>query len=309
MFDVECSGVNVNLKTKILILMLLFFASPALAVDWKSLRVDSKIQPPEGFLGDHLRLEIVIDHDKGVDLYYPEASYNLSPFEIIRIDVVEGSLDQNLQRTRLSYVIASYQALGEFVIPPLQIVAKDKGSGKKLITVQNHKVRLKKMIREENAELVDIYTPLEPEREIPVALLAYILCGILAAVAFVYLIIRFARRAATAGGAYTLDSREKAIQALRGLALDEAKKKLLYFQLSAIFRLFVEEHLRIPALKRTSAEILCDFERNHLLNGRRSKAGELFYDLDLVKFSSFEPSRPEMETAVRRTEQLIREMP
>jgi len=274
-----------NIKTKILILMLLLFASPALAVDWESLRVDSKVVPPEGFLGDHLRLEIVIDHNKEVDLHYPEATFNISPFEIIRLDVMEGALDKNLLRTRLNYIIASYQALGEITVPPLQIVARNKSGGKKLITVQNHKVRLKKTIREENAELVDIYTPLEPEREIPVALIGYTLAAILAAAFFVYLIIRFVRRTATTAG-YVPNPREKAIQALQALALDEAQKKLLYFQLSEIFRLFVEEHLRIPALKRTSAEILSDFERNHLLNGGRGKAGELFYDLDLVKFRS-----------------------
>lgn len=300
-----------NIKIKKLFFVVLFLMIPLQihAADWDTLKVDSLVKPKTGFIADPLRLEIVIDHDKDITLYYPEETFDMRPFEITRIEVVEGDLNTNISRTRINYIFTTYNVLGELTIPPIQVVAKDSSGVKKNITIANHKITIKKIIQDEKAELVDIYSPLEPEKGFPLKLYGYVTAGLLVWAALLFLILKWVRGSSRDKGGRPLSPRDKALEALNHLALEKPEKKLFYFRLSGIFRTFLEEHLLIPALKRTSAEILSDFRKNKSLNGNQNEAGDLFFDLDLVKFSRFEPSKDQMGKAAQRTIDLIRKIP
>ncbi len=292
-----------------LLLTLFFLPLQALAVDWNSLKVESSIKPKTIHLGDPIRLDITIDADKDISLYYPDAVYNIAPFEITKMEVAEGPLSETLARTKLSYIVTTYNVLGKGVLPTLKIFAKDSMGKGKTITVKGHKLVVKKIIKEENAQLVDIYAPLEPEKKLPILFLTYAFLGVLLGGALLFFLVKKLRKLSGRTAVPSLSPRQKALETLDGLPIEEMEKRLLYFRLSEIIRIFVEHHFRVSAVTKTSSEILADFQKLNCWNGNHAKMKELFFDLDLVKFSPFVPSQDQAKTAMERTGNLIRNAP
>jgi hypothetical protein len=80
----------------------------------------------------------------------------------------------------------------------------------------------------------------------------------------------------------------------------QGKTKLYYTRITDIIRKYVEGRFSIPAMEKTSDEILADIKKNKIDELYSfEKLREMFYTSDLAKFAKYQPSSDENEESFK----------
>lgn len=277
------------------------------AADLNNLIVTSSVSPKEIKIGERIDFSISVEHDSGIDIFYPDETAQLSPFEVLKHKVSTRRSGFGRSATEIVYSITGFEA-GEFTVPPLLVTAKDRFGNERNIRTVEHRVKVM-LGAETGSDIVDILPPMdvtEKAQHLKKALsfLPYIVPFLAAIAVIAYLLTQ--RRPSPA---ITVDPRAKALEMLGALKVDENRMEIIYFDVSDIVRTFLAGHLGIEASKMTSTELLETLERLRGMEDLLDYARELFFDLDLVKFSPFLPSVNDAKEAISRAEGLIREVP
>lgn len=298
-----------NLKLAYCLLFIAYCLSPGFtyAADLNDLSVTSSVSPKEIKIGERIDLSVSVEHGSGIDIFYPEETAQLPPFEVLKQKVSTRRSRFGRSLTEIVYSLTAFEA-GEFSVPPLLITAKDRFGNERNIRTVDHKVKVI-LGAETGSDIMDILPPMdvtEKAQHLKKALsfLPYIVPLLAAIAVTAYLLTR--RRPSPA---ITVDPRAKALERLGALKVDENRIEEVYFEISEILRIFLTDHLGIEASKMTSTELLDILKRLRGMENLLDYARELFFDLDLVKFSPFLPSVDYAKEAISRAEGLIREVP
>lgn len=100
-------------------------------------------------------------------------------------------------------------------------------------------------------------------------------------------------------------AREALDELLASNLLEEGGMKLFYSQLSDIFRRYVEGRFQIPALDRTTAELLPELRRRDELKSILPEIRPFLDSCDLVKFAKYVPDADDVQTDVTRVRQFV----
>jgi hypothetical protein len=80
----------------------------------------------------------------------------------------------------------------------------------------------------------------------------------------------------------------------------QGKIKLYYTRITDIIRIYIEGRFSIPAMEKTSDEILADIKKNKIDELYSfDKLREMFYTSDLAKFAKYQPSPDENEESFK----------
>jgi len=291
---------NIRLLLSVVFLLLPYLSH---AAGLGNLKVSSSIAPSEIRIGEMIEFKVLVEHDKGVDIFYPDETVHLQPFEVLKHKVTgqKGGL------TEIVYAITVFDA-GEFVIPPVLITAKDRFGNERNVMTVKHKVSVKTGAIVGN-EIIDIIPPMDVTEGRQYLKKAFSnLPYVIALLSVIAAIIYLARKRSPLA-AVNIDARAKALERLKMLKVDEDNISAVYFDIAEALRVFLCEYAKINALKMTSGEIVEGIGKYRQMDKIVHETADLFFDLDLVKFSPFKPSRADAVSAVSRAERIVKEVP
>jgi hypothetical protein len=238
----------------------------------------------------------------------PWSDRALSPL-VVRLEGVthakEGPREQETRRYR-----AYAMSLTDVTVPPVTMVAKREGGGpERRLRVDGPHVRVRPTL--DPKSLGPVEPPDAPTLPpAPVPAWAVVAGGALALVVAAVLVARVRRRraravVAVAPPAPTIDAATRAREALRAIReRAEAFPARDVADAGEVVRSFLPERLGVPALERTTGEILRDVGRRVPAPARDRLAG-LLGACDLVKFAGRDPTRAERDRALDDAEAFV----
>lgn len=291
--------------------IIIYFLLPAfaLAADLSTLNVTSSISPSVIRIGERIDFKVLVEHDKGIDLFYPDESARIAPFEVLKQKITSRKTGFGKSSTEIVYSITTFAA-GDFAVPPILITAKDRFGNERNIRTLEHKVTVTVNTGvTAGSDIIDIIPPLEVTEsrqylQKALTYLPYILPFLGTIIVIIYLVTQ--RKPEAVIG---IDARGRALERLGILKIDEKEIDRVYFDISEVLRTFFLEHLKVDSVRMTSSELISSLRKVRNTDKLTDEAEDLFYDLDLVKFSPFSPSMGDAEVAVLRAKRLIRSVP
>lgn len=256
--------------------------------------ISATVDPAQLAVGDRARLGIVVEHDAGASVTWPELE-SLGPFEVLERRVGEARVEGGRTASSAELVLTAFE-LGKLEVPAVEVeVVGADGNVVKLAT-EPAPVTVASVGLDEGGDIRAIKGPLD----IPLSVLTLLpwLAGILLLAGGLYWLWRRSRRRAPgsilAPAEPPRPAHETAYEAFRTLEAerlpDRGEIKVFHIRASDIVRAYVEGRFGVDALEMTTGEVL-DGLRGHevndevLLDFRR-----LLERCDLVKFAKLRPA-------------------
>lgn len=257
-------------------------------------------------IGEQIELQISVKESQFVNIPPLQLTPGLEVVDTLQLDTIKNSLIQK-------YIITSFDS-GSYYIPQQQIFVRNQAylTDSLLVevaTVEVDTTKIKKF-------------PIKAIKKEPLVFddfKIYIYLGllILAIIGFwiYYFVIKKRKQQEEEPTYRALPPLEEAMYKLN--ELDEKllwqnnKVKEFYSELTDIIRTYIERELNVPALEKTSDEImqtLQDFNDAETIQTNKeilAKLQGLFKEADLVKFAKSKPLAPEIEEDRKDAEQVI----
>ncbi|NNM34962.1 MAG: hypothetical protein HKO53_17930 [Gemmatimonadetes bacterium] len=246
-------------------------------------------------VGDHLRLQVVVDHPPGSSIAWPD-SVDLSPFEVVDVRIDPSTQVEDGVRTVGTFTLTSFE-LGELDLPSLPLVVRDSTGSEVQLSSDPFRIGVVSVGVDESGDIRDIKGPLELARDWG----RLLLWALLALVVLMALRWLWGRRSARddeeVPAAPPQPSRpfhELAYEALDALEqstlLEQGRVKEFHIRLSEIIRSYVEGQLRVPAMELTTGEVVAGLREAALGEGICEAFNAFLDRCDLVKFAKYRPS-------------------
>lgn len=272
----------------------------ALAFGQGNITVESAVDRDHILIGDVIEYAVSVTHDPDVELQMPALAQNLGMFEVRDYKTLDPEKVESQIVERNTYSISTFDT-GDFVIPELEIQYRVTGdSSWQVIKTEPINIVVASLNPDEAGDIRDIKPPITPPRDYRLLIL-YIAIGLLVVAAIAFLIYYLKRRRE---GKSLLPKRSKplrpaheiafealaALQASDLLARGEVKE--YYTRLSDVVRQYIENRYYIPAMEKTTTELLVSLAEQNL-NSYVESMRTLLSRSDLVKFAKFIPSEQE----------------
>jgi hypothetical protein len=294
-------------------MMALLLAAAAALPEATPLALDVKVAPEKITLGEHVLVEISVEHDARE--VYSLPSLDPAPLSVpagapprVRREEASGHA-----RTVISLVLADYLTL-EPRLPDLllHVTGPD---GERSLTVRGRPLKFRSLVEEEAQGAPD-RAHHGPKPPMPVMVRSFLwlwlLLGLTAAVAAFIVARRLLarRRHLEESPEPAVEPDEEALGHLAGLRQDAPWKRgqgrAAIFRLSEIVRGYLGWRLHFDALDMTSEEFLEVLGRRRLMGLDPAELTEEVRWEDLVKFAKLEPTEEECLRGIARAESLVR---
>lgn len=257
-------------------------------------------------IGEQIELQISVKESQFVNIPPLQLTPGLEVVDTLQLDTIKNSLIQK-------YIITSFDS-GSYYIPQQQIFVRNQAYFTdsllvEVATVEVDTTKIKKF-------------PIKAIKKEPLVfddykIYIYLALLILAIIGFwiYYFVIKKRKQQEEEPTYRALPPLEEAMYKLN--ELDEKllwqnnKVKEFYSELTDIIRTYIERELNVPALEKTSDEIMQtlqdfnDAETIHTNKEILAKLQGLFKEADLVKFAKSKPLAPEIEEDRKDAEQVI----
>jgi len=275
----------------------LFFFS-LLIVNGQEIKLRTALERDSIWLGDQIKLLIVVDQAKGLNIEFPQLPDSIHKIEILQKSKIDTSkLDGTRLQLKQTYLITCFDS-GAHYIPPFYFKIKNGDR--------------KDSLRSNDLTLIVKFPPVDLKRgpadikrpfSAPVTLkeIAPWLLGIILICAIVFLIIYAISRINKNKPLFQRPPKPKlpphiiALQELDKLKTEQLwqheKVKDYYTRLTDIIRNYIEERFMMAAMEQTTFEILAGFRSNESLINNKSfnELKEILELADFVKFAKLTP--------------------
>ncbi|MFC1476103.1 hypothetical protein ACFLQW_03780 [Candidatus Zixiibacteriota bacterium] len=222
--------------------------------------VDAHVDLTEITIGDRVNLEVVITADTTLDVVLPDMEILLGVFEVKDYEHAEPVIDETGRRIHRYWYNLTTWTTGRWLIPPLTATFTDSLGRTGSASSDSLFINVKSLLAEAGPDTVDI-RDLKPQYEVPAdRALFYYLGGALIVVglALWYLL----RRRKVEQRLAEVDLRtpgERAIDDLNDLNnsgyLADGKWREWYFDLTEIYRRYLDGRYDVETLEATTSEI------------------------------------------------------
>jgi hypothetical protein len=296
-----------------LLLVLTIFQSQAQEPVVASWETDA---PPEGgwTVGDPIPLRLRVTYPADSDVTLPELPAQWGPFEVRDQKLLEPSKNDSGHITAVREATVTLWSPGEHKTPPFAIHHREADDRLREVPVPPLAITVASVLTEDDAEKHD----LKPQASLPRPpiwpwLLAAILVAMLLFLAIQRLLPRLRqRRSAGLEDVEPVDDRfpeEIAYEELeRVAALDlpaQGEFKRHYTLVTDCVRNYLEGIYRIPAIDRTTGELMLALRKARLGGEMLPSLRALLEEADLVKFAKLRPSIERARDAVVQARHLV----
>lgn len=277
--------------------------------------IETSVQPTMITIGDYITYQVIITHEKGIDIIWPGAAAELGQFQIVDFETSEPEeIEEGKLREILSYYISTYD-IGEWTIPPTGIAYYDSAQDTTIVLrTEPIKITVKSLLSEEDwakinsiaqsdtslagmekqiaagrilqmakEELLrDITSPEKLKRNLKFWIGIGVIIIVIASLVICYLLWR--KRKGIKGAIFSLSApelppHEAALAEIAALLakdyISNREFKIFYSRLSDILRIYLEASMGVMALELSTSETIDNIER--------STFPILLEDMDLLK--------------------------
>ncbi|MFQ6096768.1 MAG: hypothetical protein ACE5O2_03515 [Armatimonadota bacterium] len=273
-------------------------------------RVRASAQPRRVTVGDIITYTITASFAEGASVQLPGLEADLSPFEVRDYQESEARTRHGRAITG-TYKLALFET-GPHDIPSIEVRWRLRNGEEGSEKTAPVSITVVSVLGGNTGDIRDIKGP----RDAQPGHLTEVIVGVAAVAAVAILVILgvWARRR----GPVTRQEPAPpprppdavALEMLQRLAdstlLAEERVKQYYSELSDIVRQYVEGRYDVPALERTTDELLGDLRHRWMPRATMAELAALLRDCDLVKFAKWRPERARAQDAVATAIRIVR---
>jgi hypothetical protein len=297
---------NLSLIPFILLLSALV-AFPA-AAQSGSVEATLTVPPGEYTVGDPVLLNLAVTHPAGYQVIFPELPAEWGDFIVQSQSPLTTVANPNGTETTTQLIDVRLFSPGEFITHPIEVTIADPSGNVAQISAAPMGISIGSVLLEGDTDLRDI----KPQADLPYFnAIPWVVGGLLLAL-FVTAGLLWRRNRMKKAAEAAIDRRLPNEVALDELARifslglpEQALHKEYYTLLSECIRIYMESVYRIPALERTTGEIMASM-RDISIDPHVSRQFASFLSAcDLVKFSKFKPDPTEAHQALSDARNLV----
>jgi hypothetical protein len=272
--------------------------------------------PPEGgwTVGDQISLRLRATYSADMEVTLPELPDQWGPFEVREQTLLDPVQNDSGAVTAVREVKVTLWAPGEYETPPLTIHYRYAGGELRAVPVPPLSVTIASVLVEDDMEKRD----LKPQASLPrPPVWPWLVAGVAIAVLLFFAGRRLWQRMRRSPGeavelAVPVDDRfpeEIAYDELDRIttldlpARDEFKRH--YTLVADCVRVYLEGLYRIPAMDRTTGEVIMGLHGSRVDGGIVPLLRALLGEADLVKFAKFRPTLDQARQAVAQARHLV----
>ncbi len=271
--------------------------------------------PPGGWtVGDPIQLRLTATYPAGFDLALPALPQQWGPFEVIEQSALPPT-DDAPDRLRASRdVVVTLWAPGDYQTPPLTVGYRNPDGELYETTIPTVSLSVVSVLDGEETELRD----LKPQVSLPGPPLWPWLVGGLTLAALVggggWWGLRWWRQRAQALSTPSPPPDPRPPHEIAYAELDRIAQldlprqgafKAHYSLVTDCLRQYVEHRYQVPALDRTTSELLVGLRRARVKHDARSRLREVLEEADLVKFAKLRPPVDQAYQALDRARNIV----
>ncbi len=265
-------------------------------------------------VGEVITFTLTLNHDPVLSAHLPDAGSLVTGLRIVD-DGEEGPrlIDNRMVHTK--WYKLQPDVPGSYIIPPVKLSYTDqKGELKELLSPQIF-IEVTSGAQNKpsgtNADIIDI----KPIQDIPRPLSHLFLSAALVLVLLLVAGIMFwlhRRRTRHLTAAPPKPAHQRAFEELEALTRDQLLEKGIireyFFRLSEIFRRYIEQRFHIPAVERTTEELLPDIITSREFSSAiKAEIRDILRFADLVKFAKVCPDKNTADSEYRKIVRVIEE--
>jgi hypothetical protein len=251
--------------------------------------------------GDEITYSVTLNYDPQVKiLSIPEFGADIGGFRVIDIGEDEPREVEERIKVRKWYKLKA-DLIGSYVLPPVTISYEYKNEKKEVKTAKIF-VEIKSVLDKQGApkDIKDIKPLAKIERDLKKLYLIIsgitLMLGLVGGGLFFY----WRKRKKAEDASPPRPAHELALEELEALKqknlIEKGQVRLHYFELSEIFRRYLERRFFFPAVESTTEEIIREFRKRSILNQQTRSIAQVFLkNTDRVKFAKYNPSAEEIE--------------
>lgn len=265
-------------------------------------------------VGDVVMFTLTLNHDPALSVNLPEAGSLITGLRIIDAGE-EGPRLIDDRMVHSKWYKLQPDLVGSYVIPPVKLSYTDHMGELKELQSPQIFIEVKSGLQDKpagaSADIIDI----KPIQEIPRPLRPVFLYG--AVVLFLSLIAGTVfwlsrRKRRHRAAAPPKPAHQLALEELEALNRDQLIEKGImreyYFRLSEIFRRYIERRFHIPAVERTTEELVPDIITSQELSSAiKAEMRDILRFADLVKFARLCPDKNTTDAEYRKIIRVIEE--
>jgi len=265
-------------------------------------------------VGDIIMLTLTVNCDPKLVVAVPDAGSQITGLRIIDAGE-EGPKLVDTRTVHKKWYKLQPDIVGSYIIPPLKVSYKDKKGEQKELQSAQIFIEVKSVLKDKQAGAATDIIDIKPLQDVPrplrplliyggVALLFSLVAGI---VLWLYMRRKKKLAAVPAKPAHLL-AFEELEQLNRDQLIEKGIVREYYFRLSEIFRRYIERRFHIPAVERTTEELVPDIlNRTEFGSGVKSETREILRHADLVKFARLSPDKNATDSEYRKVVHVIEE--
>jgi hypothetical protein len=267
--------------------------APALLppVEFKA-RVDKAVVT----VGDSITLTLTLSSEPQIALRLPEAGPQITGLRIVDTGE-EGPKPVDNRIVQKKWYTLRPDSAGSYIIPSFSVAYSDAEGVKQELKTAQLFIEVQSALKDTSAGAAAELRDIKPPQEVPWQpgkLLIYgAVTGVLLIAGVAYY---FLRKKKSRLPEPLLPAHLRAFEELEQLAREQLIERGIvreyYFRLSEIFRRYIERRFHIPAVERTTEEIMPDIVRLQECGPAvKAETQDILRYADLVKFARFQPDR------------------
>lgn len=276
------------------------------------IRLTAEVDRPVANPGDVITFTVEATYRPDVSLKLPEAAEKLSEFRIVNSSSSGPVQEDDYVVAKRWYKIQADIA-GSYVIDPIEVTYHLPNGQQEAAKTPKIFIEIESMLAKEGEveDIRDIKPPLTVSYLYRLIFLSSaVLCGLIVAVVLIRKLIDWVRRRARAQESRPRPAHEEALEALEMLLnkrlVEKGRMRKFCFEISMIFRKYMQARFGIPAVDLTAEEIFPRVEENGIIEeDLRPLVREFLMGTDLVKFGKYDPTVDEMEKILQHTRTFI----
>ncbi|MFO7890711.1 MAG: BatD family protein [bacterium] len=260
-------------------------------------------------IGDIINYKVKVVHDKNITLKMPGMGANLGGFEIRDYEEFKPRKEDDMIVSQAEYSISTFTT-GKFVIPPLEVQYKETSdTAYKKLATRKIEITVESMKPSEEGDIKDIKAPVE----LPFlwwevwgkwTALGLGILAVATAAFFVYRRKKMGKSIFPKKEPPPRPPHEVAFESLDRIKasklLENGDIKLYYVKISETVRVYFEGRYYIPALERTTPEIMEELNKIRIDAEVYELIKNLFITSDMVKFAKVIPE-PDTNVQILQT--------